>query len=348
MSFKLSIQIIKVFLFILLFFSISNVHAARLEDALEDFRAKLFAYFKNQPDPILPIFLPSGEIPGDIYRDAFGGYFARQQDCFDGLRVDEAPTRLLHVLDAKSSKVSGKLRGQLTKAAKAGGEAGFEFDENIEIRFEDLIIRVSPDIQLKKAFRSKEPQCAPIAKLMDKPGEGNTKLILGQVLIGKQIIETKVSVSLSGQAAGRLDADPIKKKLNILFKALEKKGLSLKASGELHLSGSRKAYTKLSLTDERLLPIGYRPAFVSQRHLQKILTYVEKGILTEIENEVIKTRNARSVAEKYKEVIIPTKRLLVEMGSGELVPLDLKNPEHIKYLKGLGLLFGIRTEVDSQ
>ncbi|MFH1241431.1 MAG: hypothetical protein V1689_03625, partial [Pseudomonadota bacterium] len=75
-------------------------------------------------------------------------------------------------------------------------------------------------------------------------------------------------------------------------------------------------YTKISLTDKRLLPIGYRPAFVSQRHLQKILAYVEKGVLAVIEEEVIKTRDAQSVAEKYKEVIIQTKQLLVEMASG--------------------------------
>jgi hypothetical protein len=332
-------------LFIFLGVATSTAQAESLEDALQDFRAKLFAYFKNQPEPILPIFLPSGEIPGDVYRDAFGGFSFRQKDCFDKPRVDPSPTRLMRVIDVKSTDASGALKGQLGQVADAGGNADVKVDDRIEIRFDEVTIHITPDIEFKKTFRQNEPSCKEIEELMSKPGEGNTKLILGQVLIGKQIVETTASVSLSGEAKGGVDSDVIEKKFGLFAKAFKKLGLELKLNIASDASGSRKTDRIISLTDDRPLPIGYRPAFISQRHLQKILTYTKNGILQEIENVVIKTKNAKAVAEKYREVVVPPKELFVEMASGNLVPFDIKNSNHLEYLKGTGFLFSIGTEI---
>ena len=47
-------------------------------------------------------------------------------------------------------------------------------------------------------------------------------------------------------------------------------------------------------------------------------------------------------------MVIPTKQLIVEMASGKLVPFDIKNPNHLEYLKGTGLLFSVGTEIESQ
>ena len=320
------------------------LQAEPLSDALGDFRAQLFAYFKNQPDPFLPIFLPAGEVPGDVYRDAFGGYFARQRDCFKKLDVSKAPTHLPAVLNTRAGVVSGQLKGQLTEAAAAGANAGWKVSDRVEISFSDITVHVSSDTGLRKAFLRSEPTCDPVGKLMDRPGDGNSALVLGQVFIGKQVIETSVQSSLSGQIGGQASLEKLAEKLGSMGKALEKIGVLLKTNGKIELTGNREAYAKVSLTDKRLLPIGYRPAFLSQRHLLKVLRYIETGVLANIENEVIKNKNTRATADKYRDIIISPKRFATEIASGDLIPFDPKNKDHIAYLRGVGLIFSVGTD----
>jgi hypothetical protein len=325
-----------------------NVQAKLLEDVLKDFRAKLYAYFKNQPDPILPIFIPAGEVPGDVYRDAFGGYFARQKDCFNGPEVNQAHSKLLRVLDTTSSDFTGGYKGRFAKIAKAGADLGFTLDQRIEIRFDDVTISVCSDFQLKSTFRSNIKECDPVAKLMSDPGEGNSALILGQVLVGSQTMETTASLSVSGQAGGQVDLDIVKKKLGSLAKVLEKIGFSLELISDIKATGSHMAQTKISLTDPRKLPIGYRPAFVSQRHLENILWYIEKGTLRSMEDYILKTNKVIVAAKEWSFLVIPTEKFVAEMVSGQLVPFNEKNPEHIKYLKGVGLILSVGTEAESR
>jgi hypothetical protein len=346
----MTLRIHKFFVFALLLFVIfsQNVHAKLLEDVLKDFRAKLYAYFKNQPDPILPIFIPAGEVPGDVYRDAFGGFFARQNDCFKGPEVIQAPSKLLRVLDTTSSDFTGGYKGRFVEIAKASADLGFALEQRIEIRFDDVTNYVCSDLQLKSTFRSNKKDCVPVAKLMNDPGEGNSALILGQVLIGSQIMETTASLSFSGQAEGQVNLDTVKEKLGLLAKALEKIGLSLDLISKIEAAGSHTAQTKISLTDPRKLPIGYRPAFVSQQHLDKILMYIEKGTLSNMEEYILKTDRVIVAAKEWSFLVIPTREFVKEMVSGKLVPFDEENPQHIKYLKGVGLILSVGTEAEAQ
>lgn len=320
------------------------LNAEPLSDALTDFRAKLFAYFKNQPDPLLPIFLPAGEVPGDVYRDAFGGYFSRQRDCFNKLSISNAPTRLVQVLNATSGAVSGELKGQVTQAMTAGANAGWKVSDSIQIRFAHVTVYVSSDTGLRKAFRLGESACGRVGKLMDNPGEGNSALVLGQVFVGKQVIETTVQSSLSGQVGGEATLAKLTEKLRSMGKALKEIGIFLETKGKIELSGNREAHTKISLTDKRMLPIGYRPAFLSQQHLLKVLRYIETQALASIESAVIQSRNSRAVADKYSEIIVSPKRLSTEMTSGALVPFDPQNKDHLAYLRGVALIFAVGTD----
>jgi hypothetical protein len=153
---------------------------------------------------------------------------------------------------------------------------------------------------------------------------------------------------LSGEGGGLANVDIVKKKLGILAKALAKIGLQLEFIGKIDAVGSHEAFTGISLTDERRLPIGYRPAFVSQRHLNKILNYIEKGLLWRMENYIVETGRVLDAAKEYEYLVVPTKQLIAEMASGELVPFDANKPKHIEYLRGIGLLLSVGTEVESQ
>lgn len=348
MAMTLRVHKFFIFALLLLFVFSQNAHAKLLEDVLKDFRAKLYAYFKNQPDPILPIFIPAGEIPGDVYRDAFGGFFARQKDCFDGPEVIQAPSKLLRVLDTSSSDFTGGYGGKFSEIAKASADLGFALDQRVEIRFDDLTNHVCSDFQLKSTFRSNKEGCAPVAKLMSDPGEGNSALILGQVLIGSQIMETTASLSFSGQAEGQVNLDTVKKKLGLLAKALEKIGLSLDLISKIEAGGSHMAQTKISLTDPRKLPIGYRPAFVSQQHLDEILLYIEKGTLSNMEDYILRTDRVIVAAKEWSFLVKPTRQFVTEMVSGKLVPFNNENPQHIKYLRGVGLILSVGTEAEAQ
>ena len=321
--------------------------AASLSGALKDFRANLFDYFRNQPDPILPIFLPAGEKPGDVYRDVFGGYFARQAECFNNPQVYVEPSRFQEAVESSAGNLSGNLQAQFTEAAKAAGDAGVKMTDSITIRFSDVSAQVASDVALTTAFRGSQRACAAIGKLMTKPGSSNSALVLGQVFMAKQTIETTATVDVSGQLGGAVQLDEVKKKLGVFGQGLEAIGLSLDARGSTEIDGGRTAKTRIALTDAQVLPIGYRPAFLSQQHLTKLLDLIQRGVLANLERDVAITRDARAMAEKYKDVVSDPKQLAYEMASGDVIPFDEKNAKHIQYIQGLGLLFAIGIDAQS-
>lgn len=127
--------------------------AAVLEGALKDFKAILFDYFRNQPDPVIPIFLPAGEKPGDVYRDVFGGYFARQAECFNNVSVYKEESRFQEAVESATGNLSGNVQAQFTEAARVGGGVGVKMGDSVTIRFRDVSANVASDVALMTAFK---------------------------------------------------------------------------------------------------------------------------------------------------------------------------------------------------
>ncbi|MCE0915665.1 hypothetical protein [Pseudomonas sp. NMI760_13] len=321
--------------------------AAPLEGALKDFKAILFDYFRNQPDPVIPIFLPAGEKPGDVYRDVFGGYVARQAECFNNVSVDKEESRFQEAVESVAGNLSGNVQAQFTEAARVGGGVGVKMGDSVTIRFRDVSAHVASDVALMTAFKKNLRACAAIGKLMRQPGSGNAALVLGQVFTAKQTIETIATVEHSGQLGGEVRLDEVMKKLGVLRDVLGAAGISLDVLGTAKIDGGRTATTQVSLTDPRPLPVGYRPAFLSQQHLNKLLELRQKGVLAEIERTVAVTRDTHEIEKKYNNVIFDPKRLAFEMASGDMIPFDNKNAEHVQYIQGLGLLFAIGIDAQS-
>ena len=311
--------------------------------ALKTYDAQMYDYFRNLPEPVLPIFTPRGEEAGDAYRDYFGGYAARKSDCFSNPRVTRAASNLTQVMTTKADSLSGELKANVTSAVDAMLSAGLKLDDKVQIRFSDVNVQSVSDAQLTKTVKRNEPACKRVVEAVDGVPRTDGVILLGDVFVAKKVLETRVRGAAAGKAEGTLSADKLLEKVKTTSDILKKLGLTMEVKGAVE--GSHSHEQLISLSDARTMPIAFRPAFISGEHLQNIIHFREKGVLQAIENEVRKSGTAATARDKFPEIVVSQVTLWEAMRSGKSIPFDPKNADHIYYLRWVGLLFAVAVDV---
>jgi hypothetical protein len=117
-------------------------------------------------------------------------------------------------------------------------------------------------------------------------------------------------------------------------------------------SGSAKAKDQLDTlmivnTGKSAFPVAWRPAFISRTHFEYVLKLMDRGWFRYLLSKVgIEESDAqilftlrRDVKFDRKEVPHP-KELSVQVSQGPAIPFDEKNEEHLRYLRGVNVLYG--------
>lgn len=317
--------------------------ASSVGAALKNFDAQMFDYFRQLPDPAIPIFLPAGEQPGDAYQDYYGGFEARKGDCFPTIKVDPAPSSLPAAIDTEAKALQGSLGANLAKALDAGADGGLKFDDRVSVRFDQVKVFVVSNYQLRKALRERDKGCANVAAVV-LHGQALTSgvMVLGQVFVGRKVMETGVQNSTSVNAKASGTPNKLLEKIKGINEVLAKLDLKIEAQGAL--TGSQSSEQHVTLSDERELPIAYKPAFISLEHVRKIIDLKQKRVLEDLDARSKSVGGAVAARDKYPEFVIPPEKTWYEMQAGHLVSYDPKNPEHDEYLRACGLLMALGAE----
>jgi hypothetical protein len=306
-----------------------------LDSALKNYRAQLFAYFKNQPQPMLPIFLPSGEQNGDVYRDVFGGYLAHREDCFNEMTPRQQPSFLNGALSTDEKTGAVAINTTISKIVDASIEGKLEAPKQFKISYEEVTSRTVSDFQLRQAFHKDDLNCAQVAQGMSGTAGTQVPMILGDLYTGRQ----KIELSASFQVTGNVKAEGLK----VFRETLKKVGIDVKLGGEI-TGGTKQSQQVLAIT-ETPFPIGWRPAFISLQHMNETLELQSKGLLSSLETNLSAGKDPKFVLSDFKEIVLPPDVLFERMEKGTPVAFDEKNGQHIGYIKDLGLLFAASLEL---
>jgi len=312
-----------------------------LVPALTDFRAQLFAYFKDQPQPLLPIFIAIGQKPGDVYRDIYGGYLARQADCFDQLTPDEAKALLPQAFISNQAKAGAGIDATIASVADAALKSNLDIGNHLTIHYDDVTSLTVSDIALKRAFHHDDANCQQVAQAMIQQNDGSLPMVLGIVFLGKQKLELEIHTTGDASVKAGLN-----EALKSVIEKLKDVGIEADVGGEV--SGGVNNAQQISVQGDDKLPIAWLPAFISLQDLQSKVALLQSGTVKNLESDLAsgQAREGRdALIKKYPGVLETAGRIYQEMTKGTPIPFDANNPQHRDYIVAVGTLLAAAFEV---
>jgi hypothetical protein len=311
-------------------------NAASLQDAMADYRAQLFAYFRSQPTPLLPIFVPSGEEPGDVYRDLFLGYAAHRADCFDDLHPRSSNSNVVGELQTSLRSGSAGLNVAVAGIAQAASDSHFRASSGMTIQYSAVKNLATTDVALRKAFHKSDRVCVEgVAPAMNPdPRSTRIPLILGTVFSGSQTVKFTVNTENGNAALGNGNTG-----IAEFISALKLFGLD--ARHDATQSGTET----ISATTDKVLPFGWLPAFISREDLQRLLDLEAKGTIGKLEADVAGHASRGALLDRYAGIIVPVSAILGQMTTGTPIPFNIEERPHREYISTLELLIAVAIQL---
>lgn len=313
-------------------------------DPLTEHNAILYDYFSSIS--ALPILSPNNEMPGDVYASP-GNLYQRQKSCFPELANEETQTKLRSVSVSSNSTFAGKIgvsgrRFLLFGSASFGGEVDLKHEVSLSF---GPPVRSFTSFQEDIAGYIKEPakfnDC--IQYILSRLGaDVPNSPHLGIPWIVKRVwYATEV---VSAQTVRISDADV---RTNV------KQDLAqLSVSSEVSISENEDSLVISYTSDE--LPVAWRPTFISLEnfdHVREILEK-EKWFVFLLENTPFyqsKSDLLQTLREEFKiqleETIPQPNEIISSMGQLPAIAFEPENEAHVQYLKSLGVLLAISSEV---
>jgi hypothetical protein len=186
---------------------------------------------------LLPILLPRGHAPGDVIASS-GEMLSRGRECFDGLRPDEAPSRV----DAIDLSWNAAARLALGVDAAGTATARGNAEDRVQLRFEGARALLVSRRGLHDSLRAGACPEVEHALKAATPPAGTPWLLIGEVILAKPV--ARVSRSRTGGA-------------NLSF--LQRLGVTvLRLEGGADLARAQVA----EVTVTEAVPVAFRPAVV--------------------------------------------------------------------------------------
>jgi hypothetical protein len=304
--------------------------------------AALNEYFSHVP--ALPIRLPNNDVPGDIYITPYEGYQARNGECFPQLVPTEAPTNLAAAQIVASQTAQGEIGAKVSEIVDLTAQAGVSLKENYALVFDDASVRSYTNLEISDALQHLPTNCAD--RLNAIMGSSPNQTLQGVLWILRDVISARMTAELameSGNTANvgaELDA-----RLNGLVSDPK-----VSISSELQSSG------KVKIGYASVLPVAYRPAFISLDDMRRLQYYDEHAFWAWFKGVLTGTTPALDELKKVREQFpdIPDAEvgglprpgaIYKRMGEGKPIEYNPENPEHRAYLEHSSLLLAASWEL---
>jgi hypothetical protein len=316
----------------------SSAHAGPLElpfAALNEYFSQIYA---------LPIRAPNDDVPGDIYIDPYHGFEARNAECFAQLVPTEANTNLAEAHIVASQNAQGEIGAKVSEIVDLTAQAGVELKENYDLVFDAASIRSYSNAQISGALQSLPSNCADRLKTIlessPNPTVEGVLWILRDVISARMTAELAVERGNNASVGAELDA-----RLNGLISDPK-----VAVSSELQSSG------KVKIGYLSVLPVAYRPAFISLDDMKRLEFYDKHSFWAWFKGVMTGTTPARDELKKVRERFpdIPDagvgglprpSEIYKRMGEGKPIAFNPENPEHRAYLEHSGLLLAASWEL---
>jgi len=317
--------------------------------------AKVYAFYQRMA--MFPVFKPATETPGDVYQDILGNgrFLAFRKDCFPGLKPVKSSSTLPNVNDAVTVELDGDAKAAIEDAKLIGGQFALKTTGNGSLSFQNVEVAVATPPELLKAFKSQNTGCGPVAAILSQgKTPGQTGVILGTVWSAR--MESRQVLRAEGNGKVEATADELLKLIDELGKRVVKHGLPVK----LELSGSidpkGKIEHEVTLTNTRVLPVGWQPAFISTEDLNKILSLLKQDRISIMKKTFIYERQrspdmpndqVRQIISKEAGFALPRPaEIAANASTGPFVEFNAENEDHVRYVAAVDTVLALSHELE--
>lgn len=303
--------------------------------------AAITAYFAEKS--LLPVAVPNGEEPGDAYISPAYGFHFRRPDCLAGLQPSQVGTVLPQAEYLTNVNTDLGMAVEIRRVVEVATRQNVAFTGTVRIEFGDPVIASASHVDLAAEIGAAPAHCRrmldSVLELEGGRAQETVPWILRDVVYARPayILETGTAIDAAVQAG--LEAE-ISRLLN---------------SPSFAMSMTYAHGRRLVVEADGPVPVAYRPAFLSLDDMRRLQSHDEDGVWSWLRSLFAGDTAVREEIESARHKFRLLSGTLPEvasvhaaMMSGESVPFDPGNEEHLQYLERAGLLLAVASEFEAE
>jgi hypothetical protein len=315
----------------------TNGHA----NGLENHFAKLHQYFFHLN--AFPIKTPQSEEPGDVYvSPAAQQIYLRRADCFKELQSTEHDTDLPRTIEVRRSDLRGDVSIELRRIGTTAAKNDIQLNDVAEISFGHPNGRPKlrqldhGAVVALLVHRAEESPCRAALMKFLRANPGNDVLrgvpwIIEAVWYASSKLSVQTQQNVNAEAQTKLEND---------FSRLQ-------AGANIEVKRAGGGLVLVS-TGKSVLPVAWRPAFISSRHFNDILELEATGWFKRFRQWLGWENSREDILLLLRKEFdfdfnnVPRPEVIDRlMSQGPAMEFDSGNPKHLEYIKNVNAYYAL-------